>query len=146
MRTTKNISIFDDDVKIDFKLTALSAMKLQKWIIKAGIALAESGLLETDVGNNFSIDAVFSAISKKGLGFLGKLDPEKTNALLVELIRETAVKMTGAGIIPLTENELENTFTKIQSLFELEKQCFAINFDFFRTDGKSDTPVKTTTR
>ena len=60
MRTIKNISIHDDGVKIDFKLTALSAMKLQKWIIKAGIALAESGLLETDLGNNFSIDAVFS--------------------------------------------------------------------------------------
>ena len=136
MRTIKNISIHDDGVKIDFKLTALSAMKLQKWIIKAGIALAESGLLETDLGNNFSIDAVFNAIAKKGFGFLGKLDPEKTNALLIELIHDTALKMTGAGVIELTESELENTFTKIQSLFELEKQCFAINFDFFHTDGR----------
>lgn len=141
MRTTKNITIKDDDVEIKFKLTALSALGLQKWIVKAGVALAESGLLNVEVGNNFSIDAIFSAIQQNGFNFLGKLDPDKANKLLIELVHDTATKLTGAGVVELTENELENTFSKITSLFELEKQCFAVNFDFFQNAGLSATRV-----
>jgi hypothetical protein len=132
MRNTQNITINDDGVEIKFKLTALSAVALQKWIIKTGVALAESGLLEVDVGNNFSVDAILSSISKKGLGFLGKLDPDKANNLIIDLVTQSAVKLTGAGVIQLSEKELENTFTSIQALFELEKQCLGINFDFFQ--------------
>ena len=44
----------------------------------------------------------------------------------------TAVKMSGAGITQLNEQELENTFESIKALVELEKECFNISFDFFQ--------------
>ena len=131
MRKTKNITIVDNGNEIKFKLTALSAMQQQRWLAKAFTTLAESGLLEMDV-SSLDISQIINAIKAKGLGFLGRLDSDKINDLLVELVSKTAVKMVGAGIIQITETELENTFENIRSLVELEKECFNISFDFFQ--------------
>lgn len=132
MRNTKTITINDNGNELKFKLTALSAMQQQRWIAKAFTTLAESGLLEMDV-SSLDISQIVNAIKAKGLGFIGRLDSDKVNDLLVELVSKTAVKLAGVGIIQLTENELENTFENIRSLVELEKECFNISFDFFQS-------------
>ena len=131
MRKTKNLTIIDNGNEIKFKLIALSAMQQQRWLAKAFTTLAESGLLEMDV-SSLNLSQIINAIKAKGLGFLGRLDSDKINDLLVELVSKTAQKMTGAGITQLTESELENTFENIRSLVELEKECFNISFDFFQ--------------
>ena len=131
MRKTKNLTIIDNGNEIKFKLIALSAMQQQRWLAKAFTTLAESGLLEMDV-SSLDLSQIINAIKAKGLGFLGRLDSDKINDLLVELVSKTAQKMTGAGITQLTESELENTFENIRSLVELEKECFNISFDFFQ--------------
>ena len=132
MRKTKTITIVDNGNEIKFKLTALSAMQQQRWLAKAFTTLAESGLLEMDVAS-LDINQIINAIKARGLGFLGRLDSDKINDLLVELITKTAVKLVGVGVIQLTESELENTFENIRSLVELEKECFNVSFDFFQT-------------
>lgn len=131
MRKTKNLTIIDNGNEIKFKLIALSAMQQQRWLAKAFTTLAESGLLEMDV-SSLDLSQIINAIKAKGLGFLGRLDSDKINDLLVDLVFKTAQKMTGAGITQLTESELENTFENIRSLVELEKECFNISFDFFQ--------------
>lgn len=131
MRKTKNLTIIDNGNEIKFKLIALSAMQQQRWLAKAFTTLAESGLLEMDV-SSLDLSQIINAIKAKGLGFLGRLDSDKINDLLVDLVSKTAQKMTGAGVTQLTEKELENTFENIRSLVELEKECFNISFDFFQ--------------
>lgn len=131
MRKTKNLTIKDNGNEIKFKLIALSAMQQQRWLAKAFTTLAESGLLEMDV-SNLDLSQIINAIKAKGLGFLGRLDSDKINDLLVDLVSKTAQKMTGVGFTQLTEKELENTFENIRSLVELEKECFNISFDFFQ--------------
>lgn len=131
MRKTKNLTIIDNGNEIKFKLIALSAMQQQRWLAKAFTTLAESGLLEMDV-SSLDLSQIINAIKAKGLGFLGRLDSDKINDLLVDLVSKTAQKMSGAGVTQLTELELEQTFENIRSLVELEKECFNISFDFFQ--------------
>lgn len=131
MRKTKNLTIKDNGNEIKFKLIALSAMQQQRWLAKAFTTLAESGLLEMDV-SSLDLSQIINAIKAKGLGFLGRLDSDKINDLLVDLVSKTAQKMSGAGVTLLTESELEKTFENIRSLVELEKECFNISFDFFQ--------------
>ena len=131
MRKTKNITIVDNGNELKFKLIALSAMQQQRWIAKAFTTLAESGLLEMDV-NSLDLNQIVNAIKAKGLGFIGRLDSDKINDLLIELVAKTAKRMNGAGFTELNERELENTFENIKALIELEKECFNISFDFFQ--------------
>ena len=131
MRKTKNITIVDNGNELKFKLIALSAMQQQRWIAKAFTTLAESGLLEIDV-NSLNLKQIIDAIKAKGLGFIGRLDSDKINDLLIELVSKTAKRMNGASVTELNEKELENTFENIQALIELEKECFNISFDFFQ--------------
>ena len=131
MRKTKNITIVDNGNELKFKLIALSAMQQQRWIAKAFTTLAESGLLEVDV-NSLDLNQIVNAIKAKGLGFIGRLDSDKINDLLIELVSKPAKRMNGAGFTELNERELENTFESIKALIELEKECFNISFDFFQ--------------
>ena len=131
MRKTKNITIVDNGNELKFKLIALSAMQQQRWIAKAFTTLAESGLLEMDV-NSLDLNQIVNAIKAKGLGFIGRLDSDKINDLLIELVSKTAKRMNGTGFTELNERELENTFESIKALIELEKECFNISFDFFQ--------------
>ena len=131
MRKTKNITIVDNGNELKFKLIALSAMQQQRWIVKAFTTLAESGLLEVDV-NSLDLNQIVNAIKAKGLGFIGRLDSDKINDLLIELVSKTAKRMNGTGFTELNERELENTFESIKALIELEKECFNISFDFFQ--------------
>lgn len=131
MRKTKNITIVDNGNELKFKLIALSAMQQQRWIAKAFTTLAESGLLEIDV-NSLDLNQIVNAIKAKGLGFIGRLDSDKINDLLIELVSKTAKRMNGTGFTELNERELENTFESIKALIELEKECFNISFDFFQ--------------
>ena len=131
MRKTKNITIVDNGNELKFKLIALSAMQQQRWIAKAFTTLAESGLLEIDV-NSLNLNQIVNAIKAKGLGFIGRLDSDKINDLLIELVSKTAKRMNGVGFTELNERELENTFESIKALIELEKECFNISFDFFQ--------------
>ena len=131
MRKTKNITIVDNGNELKFKLIALSAMQQQRWIAKAFTTLAESGLLEIDV-NSLNLKQIIDAIKARGLGFIGRLDSDKINDLLIELVSKTAKRMNGSGFTELNERELENTFENIKALIELEKECFNISFDFFQ--------------
>ena len=141
MRKTKDVTIIDGGTELKFRLTQLSALGLQRWCIDAGVALAESGLLDMDVGEvmagGASIDNVFKAIMKNGLGFLGRLDSEKVNDLIVRIVCDCATRISGQASIRVTPAELDATFSDMKALFELEKEVLAINFSFFNIAAPS---------
>lgn len=145
MRKTNVITVTDGDNEIKFKLTQMAAVPLQYWMIKAGVALAESGLLDVEqdelMGSGVGLDSVISAISSKGFSFLGKLDPDKAQDLLMDIVCNTAIKLSGSANVKLTRAELEASFSTIQGLISLEKEVFKINFDFFQGAAASDTPI-----
>lgn len=147
MRNTKTITILDDTDEIKFKLTAMSAMAQQRWLSKAATILIKSGLLKANVGASPNVASIVKTLLGSDFAFLGNIDTDDANALMVDLICKTSTKLSGArGVVEMTESELENTFTKLSSLVELEKQCLTINFDFFQNASLfAGLDLKTTT-
>ena len=140
MRTTKTIVIQDGEVSYTYNLTKMSALGLQKWASRAICALAESGLLDLkDKDLNGGIAAMIDVMLHQGFGFLGKLDCDRVDKILAELIENTAKRTVGAAEVKVTQQDLESTLTEIESLFELEKECFLLNFPQFAPESQSDS-------
>lgn len=140
MRTTKKITITDNGNNYDYFLTKMSALSLQKWSERAFSVLIETGVLKQqatspdflsnlkDLAQNFNGDI---------LDCLGKLNCDKLDDLIIELIGKTAERMAGASKIKVTETDLEATLEDISSLLELEKECLFINFPIFAGENQS---------
>ena len=145
MREIKDLTINEDDNAYKFRLTQLSAISLQKWAFKTGVLLARSGILDADAENTDVTD-IINVISKKGFSFLGKIDADEAHNLLMELVEKTAKRVVNNNntLLDVNENELENIFSDIKSLFSLEKEVFKINFSFFNKEKllNSDTSQK----
>ena len=143
MRISKDITITEDGNEFKFRLKQVSAYDLQRWGFKVGCALAESGLftMQGKLLINFSMEKLFAAIAEKGTAFLEKLDPEKANDLILELVFKTTQRMNGNSLTELTEGELQNTFFDIRSLIELEKEVISINFLKYWVESQSVSPI-----
>ena len=144
MREIKDLTINEGDNAYKFRLTQLSAISLQKWAFKAGVLLASSGVLDADAENT-DVTEIINVISKKGFSFLGKIDADEAHNLLMELVEKTAKRVVNNNtLLDVNENELENIFSDIKSLFSLEKEVFKINFSFFNKEKllNSDTSQK----
>ena len=134
MRTTKNVTITDNGNNYNYVLTKMSALSLQKWTARAFAVLIETGILEQEaVSNDFltNLKTVFSKFNGDTLSCLGRINCDKLDALLLDLIGKTAERVVGASKIKVTETDLESTLENLSSLLELEKECLFINFPMF---------------
>lgn len=142
MRTTKNVTITDNGNNYNYVLTKMSALSLQKWTARAFAVLIETGILEQEaVSNDFltNLKTVFSKFNGDTLSCLGRVNCDKLDALLLDLMGKTAERVVGASKIKVTETDLESTLENLSSLLELEKECLFINFPMFATAGLSDS-------
>lgn len=143
MRTTKNVTITDNGNNYNYVLTKMSALSLQKWTARAFAVLIETGILEQEaVSNDFltNLKTVFSKFNGDTLSCLGRVNCDKLDALLLDLIGKTAERVVGASKIKVTEVDLESTLENLSSLLELEKECLFINFPKFANVKPSDFP------
>ena len=134
MRTTKNITITDNGNNYNYVLTKMSALNLQKWTARAFAVLIETGILEQEaVSNDFltNLKTVFSKFNGDTLSCLGRVNCDKLDALVLDLIGKTAERVVGASKINVTETDLNSTLENLSSLLELEKECLFINFPMF---------------
>lgn len=141
MRTTKNVTITDNGNNYNYVLTKMSALSLQKWTARAFAVLIETGILEQEaVSNDFltNLKTVFSKFNGDTLSCLGRVNCDKLDALLLDLIGKTAERVVGASKIKVTEVDLESTLENLSSLLELEKECLFINFPMFANVKPSD--------
>lgn len=141
MRTTKNVTITDNGNNYNYVLTKMSALSLQKWTARAFAVLIETGILEQEaVSNDFltNLKTVFSKFNGDTLSCLGRVNCDKLDALLRDLIGKTAERVVGASKIKVTEVDLESTLENLSSLLELEKECLFINFPMFANVKPSD--------
>jgi hypothetical protein len=60
---------------------------------------------------------------------------------LLELLTKCARRIVGTTTIEVTEKDIENTLSDIQSLIELEKECFLINFPQLADESESISPT-----
>ena len=142
MRTTKNVTITDNGNNYNYVLTKMSALSLQKWTARAFAVLIETGILEQEaVSNDFltNLKTVFENFNGSTLSCLGKVNCDRLDSLILDLVGKTAERVVGASKIKVTETDLESTLENLSSLLELEKECLFINFPMFATAGLSDS-------
>ena len=134
MRTSKNITITDNGNNYNYALTKMSALNLQKWTARGFAVLIETGILEQEAASGdflTNLKTVFSKFSGDTLSCLGRVNCDKLDALLLDLIGKTAERVVGASRIKVTEIDLDSTLENLSSLLELEKECLFINFPMF---------------
>lgn len=140
MRLEKTVTIDDDGNKYEYHLKQMSALGLHRWGERVICVLGSSGILEMDDRTlPESIKALGNNVFQKGFGFLRNVDCDKVDELLMELISKTCRRVVGTTEIEVNERDIESTLTDIKSLFELEKECFLINFPQFAPAKPSDT-------
>lgn len=146
MRKEKIITLEDGEQKHKFKLKQMGALKIQRWGLKAVTALASTGVLSVEipdesVGNlGKSLGALGRQVQHSGLDMLRGLDPAKADALLLELVHDTAVRVVGQAELELTENEIADCIEDVKTLIELESECFSINFSGLLAESQSESP------
>ena len=152
MRTNKKLTINDNGNSYEYVLTKMSAIGLQKWTARALTVLIETGILEQNaVSNDFlsNMRVLFENFNTSSLTCLGKINCDKLDAVVFDLVNKTAERVVGASRIKVTESDLEATLENIGSLLTLEKECLLINFPMFATAAPSDSqqsdPTENTT-
>lgn len=148
MRKEKRITVDDRGRELTFKVKEMSALQLERWIVKAGLLLAGSGILDSTLASKDAGDVMSKAgqvISEEGLSALTKLDFDKAEPLLDDLLACCYHIVEGGVETRLTPGIVDGIIEDVRTLFTLRKEALALNFSFFTVAGQSDTQESGTT-
>lgn len=114
-----------DEARV-YRITEMSAFKVEKWAIRALWVIASKGVDLPEVFDN----APFAEFVKVGLSALFKVDYSDAEPLLDEMM--TCVSLvTQAGVRPLI---MADDFEDLRTIIKLRKEVFALHTDFFTQD------------
>lgn len=134
MRETKEIILQEKGKNLTFIIEQMPATKMQKFIAKGLFLLAGTGLAEAD----------FSVLQKefrnKGFALLRGIDVDKAEELVHELYTCAKHKVDNTQI-QLTPQNIDSVISDVRTLFTLEKEILAFNFDFFTESPLSSAQV-----
>ena len=143
MRKETVITLNDRGNELTFKIKEMSAMQLQKWMLKAGILLARSGVLskfeQEQINEGNITGTVLNVISTRGISLFReiRIDIDELQALLDELLC-CCYRVDGAVNIQLSPDIIDGMIEDVTTLFKLEAEAIKINFGFFDKGGLSD--------
>ena len=141
MRKEKRIVLNDRGRELKFKIKEMSALQLERWIVKAGLLLAGSGILDATMASGDAGDVIAKAgkvISNEGLSALTKLDFDKAEPLLDDLLGCCSHIAEGGVETRLTSGIVDGIVEDVRTLFQLRKEALALNLGFFVNAGQSD--------
>lgn len=142
MRKEKKIVLNDRGRELNFKIKEMSALQLERWIVKAGLLLAGSGILDASLASGDAGDVMAKAgqvISDEGLSALTKLDFDKAEPLLDDLLGCCYHVVEGGVETRLTPGIVDGIIEDVRTLFQLRKEALALNLGFFVNAGQSDS-------
>lgn len=131
MRKTKEITLTDRGSEKTFKITEMSATAFEWWIIRAGRALASTGI--ANIANVDSAQDVqellANALIKDGLRSLGNIKLEDVKPLYDELLQCCELK-SGNFYTRLDPATVDSQIEDVKTLFILRKEAFTLHVDF----------------
>lgn len=160
MRKEKIITLEDRGRKLTFKIRKMSALKLESWIIRAGLLLAGTGILSREIVDGAAPDSSIrdaapdageamrkagKAIMTHGLAAFGAVDYEKARPLLDELL-ECCARVDAGVEQTLAPGVADGIIEDVRTLFTLRKEALALNLGFFVPAGPSGSDSGTTSR
>jgi len=132
MRKEKMITLDDRGNKLTFRIKEMPAMKLESWLLKAGLLLAGSGMFDSkDISSpGEAIQKAGAVLSTGGVSALGGIDFDKLQPLLDDLLR-CCVRVDAGIEQEMTPEIVDGVIEDIRTLFALRKEALALNLDFF---------------
>jgi hypothetical protein len=126
MRKTKTIKIQDRAQELTFEVTEMSAVQLERWIARAFLLLASSGV---EVPDGTNIEKAATILSSKGLNILSSIDYEKAEPLLNELLGCCSRVVEGVRE-KCTPHACELYIFEVATLLKLKKEALELNLGF----------------
>lgn len=144
-RKTIEIQIEDRGKTLDFVIKEMPATQLERWIIRALLLIAGSGL--SGIPGGADIQKAGAYLSEKGLGLLSTLDYEKAAPLLDELLA-CCHRKVDKHLELCTPNSIDGYIEDVTTILMLRTEAIKLNLGFlvaedgplsaFRSTG--DTP------
>jgi len=143
MRQEKIITLNDRGNELMFKIKEMPALKLESWLIRAGLLLVGSGAFDRrDITNaQEALQQAGAMLSQNGISALAKIDFEKAQPLLDDLLR-CCFFISGKTEQQLSPEIVDGIIEDVKTLFELRKEALKINVGFFLQENKSDIGSK----
>ena len=133
MRKQTTITVNDGGNELTFKITQLSAMQLEIFLLKTTKLLAKAGLLDAPLSGKDGADAmgeIANLLLNNLPQALGGLDVEDASALIGDLVEKCVEKVDGKLLRRMSPDEVDAVISTLPALFELQKQTVIFNLDF----------------
>lgn len=140
MRKQTTITIRDGERDLVFRITQLSAIQLELFLLKFAKILAKSGLLDAQFNAKNSTDVIAQVADlmlKNAPQALGNLDVDATSELMGDLISRCVEKIDGKLSRRMTTDEIEDVIETLPALFELQKETVKFNLNFLLAGNSS---------
>ncbi len=132
MRKEIEITLLDRGKELIFKIREMPASKLEKWLMKAVLLIAQSREKNTNLSENdeSQISTFAHLFASNKLELLLELNFEKAEPLLDELLTCVQRKVDSA-LIAVTPDNIDTFIDDVETLFRLRLEVLKLNLDFF---------------
>ncbi len=126
------IEIDDRGQMLTFKIKEMSAIQLERWLIRALLLIAGSG---TGVPDGSDLKATGAFLADKGLAALGNIDMDKAQPLLDELLACCArvIENVEERCTPESVGYIQD----VKTLFALRTEAVKLNLGFLLPEDAS---------
>lgn len=132
-RKERIVEIQDREQLLTFKVKEMPATQLERWMIRAVLAIADSG---ANLSDSSDIGAAGNYIAENGMAALAGLDYEKAEPLLNELLGccSRVVERVEERCTPQT---VDAYIEDVKTLFKLRLEALKLNLGFFVPGGET---------
>ena len=136
MLKTKNITIDDNGNKLTFNIRQMPAMKAWNWCNRVLLLICGAG---ADIPLTDGLSGGVAYVREHGLGVLGKVDYDKAQPLLEELLAQ-CYRVVDKAEEQVTPQTCEAYIEDLRTLYILEREALAMSLPFFAVGATSTSP------
>ena len=126
-RKVEYAEIKDGENVLRFKITQMSATKLEDWLYRAVLCLGPALELPEGVG----LEGIGTALAKNGFSKLANIKYGEAKPLLDEMLACAERDMGNGQLMPVTMSTIDGYIESVQALFQLRMACIKCNLSFF---------------
>ncbi len=146
MRREVSITLDDRGNDLTFKIREMSALQLERWIMRACLVAARGGVKLPDAMDMHEVLATIQRGDFKTLlPVLSGIEVEDVQPLLDAMLAGCA-RVVGKAEMALTPAMVDDVISDVRTLYQLRMEILKLNFGFFIDGGPLSSPRSTSPR
>lgn len=126
-RKVEFAEIKDGENVLRFRITQMSASKLEDWLYRAVLCLGPALELPEGAG----IESIGTALAKNGFSKIANIKYGEAKPLLDEMLSCAERDLGNGQFMPVNLATIDGYIESVQALFQLRLACIKCNLDFF---------------